>query len=91
MNRSRSAATASSGGASLHVFLPDAGEDLDALRYRPEGVYEGRELVDHAFAGELHGADLDDGVGLRVETGGLQVQGYVGCGQGALTAAFKRL
>ncbi len=62
-------------GSVLDICRPDAGQCLDAVRYRLAGVNERGEAIQNGVARELDGADLDDGIGLRIETGGLQVQG----------------
>ena len=87
MNVSRSAATASSGGASCTSSwrMPVSIWTRSGIGRR--GFTRVSNVLDDALAGELDSADLDDRVGLRVETGRLEVEGYVGGGQCAAIVA----
>jgi len=68
------------GGRANEIGVANAGEARDDRGERGARVDEGAEALadgDSAVCGEVdaRGADLDDAVAVRVETGGLEIEG----------------
>src|SRR5207247_9319437 len=64
-------------GSATQLFLLDAGQAEDGVGDGPSRVDQLLESRAHLVRREGDGADLDDSVPGRIETGGLQVQGYI--------------
>ena len=64
-------------GGATQLFLLDAGQAEDGVGDGPSRVDQLLESRAHLVRREGDGADLDDSVPGRIETGGLQVQGYI--------------
>ncbi len=65
-----------SGGA-LEVGLGDSREPGDGVRQRSLRVDQALQGGQRAVGGERYGAHLDDPIPGRIETRGLEVEGYV--------------
>ena len=65
-----------------HVAVGDPGDHGDLGWDGPAGVHQGGELLDDLAVAELHRADFDDRVLIRVQPGGFQVERDVGARQG---------
>ena len=65
------------GGGALEVGLRDPGQPGDRVRQRPLRVDKPLQRSQRAVGRERHRAHLDHSIAGRIETGGLEVKGYV--------------
>jgi len=68
-------------GFANHILITDASDQCDLIGDRAAWVDERIEFVDRLSISIFDGADLDDGIPLRVQAGGFEVQRDVGARQ----------